>query len=254
MSAAVQGRAPQALASPRVAVVTGGSAGIGLAICQDLLERGYEVVSMARRACPISHPRLHSVEVDLMDRAATGQAAAEVARRFEVSVIVHNAGVIRPALLPEVKLDDLQALMELHLGCAIQLVQAVLPGMRARRHGRVILMSSRAALGAQTRTAYSATKAGMLGMARTWALEFAADGITVNTVAPGPVHSEMFYDVIPAGSEREHKLAASIPVGRIGEPSDVARAIAFFADEAAGFVTGQVLYVCGGASIGSISL
>jgi NAD(P)-dependent dehydrogenase (short-subunit alcohol dehydrogenase family) len=167
---------------------------------------------------------------------------------------VHNAGVIRPALLPEVKLDDLQALVELHLGCAIQLVQAVLPGMRARRHGRVILMSSRAALGAQTRTAYAATKAGMLGMARTWALELAADGITVNTVAPGPVHSEMFYDVIPAGSEREQKLAASIPVGRIGEPSDVSRAIAFFADEAAGFVTGQLLYVCGGASIGSLSL
>lgn len=252
--AASQGWAPQALSSPRVAVVTGGSAGIGLAICQDLLVRGYEVVCMARRACPITHPRLQSVEVDLLDRAATGQAAADVARRFDISVIVHNAGVIRPALLPEVKLDDLQALVELHLGCAIQLVQAVLPGMRARRHGRVIFMSSRAALGAQTRTAYAATKAGMLGMARTWALELAADGITVNTVAPGPVHSEMFYDVIPAGSEREQKLAASIPVGRIGEPSDVSRAIAFFADEAAGFVTGQLLYVCGGASIGSLSL
>jgi NAD(P)-dependent dehydrogenase (short-subunit alcohol dehydrogenase family) len=153
-----------------------------------------------------------------------------------------------------VQLADLQSLMELHLGCAIQLVQAALPGMRARRHGRVILMSSRAALGAPTRTAYAATKAGMLGMARTWALELAADGITVNVVAPGPVHSDMFYDVIPAGSERERNLAASIPVGRIGEPGDVARAIAFFADEAASFVTGQVLYVCGGASIGALSL
>jgi NAD(P)-dependent dehydrogenase (short-subunit alcohol dehydrogenase family) len=239
---------------PRVAVVTGGSAGIGLSICQDLLDRGYEVVSMARRACPIDHPRMHSIEVDLMDRPATTQAVSEMARRFEVAVIVHNAGVIRPALLAQVQLEDLQALMELHLGCAIQLVQAVLPGMRARRHGRVILMSSRAALGAQTRTAYSATKAGMLGMARTWALELAADGITVNVVAPGPVHSEMFYDVIPAGSERENLLAASIPVGRIGEPGDVSRAIAFFAEEAAGFVTGQVLYVCGGASIGALSL
>lgn len=242
------------MTTPRVAVVTGGSAGIGLALCQDLLDRGYQVVSLARRACPIDSPRLHSLEVDLMDRAATQQAAAEVAKRWQVAAIVHNAGVIRPALLGEVKLDDLQSLMELHLGCAIQLVQAALPGMRERRHGRVILMSSRAALGAQTRTAYSATKAGMLGMCRTWALELARDGITVNVVAPGPVHSEMFYDVIPAGSEKEKQLAASIPVGRIGEPSDVARAVAFFADEAAGFVTGQVLYVCGGASIGALAL
>ena len=242
------------MTTARVAVVTGGSAGIGLAICQDLLDRGYEVVSLARRACPIEHALLHSLEVDLMDRAATAQAAAEVARRFEVSVLVHNAGVIRPSLLGDVKLDDLQALMELHIGCAIQLVQAALPGMRERRYGRVILMSSRAALGAQTRTAYSATKAGMLGMARTWALELARDGITVNVVAPGPVHTDMYYDVIPAGSEKERQLAASIPVGRIGEPADVARAVAFFAEESAGFVTGQVLYVCGGASIGALSL
>ena len=240
------------MSDARVAVVTGGSAGIGLAICQDLLDRGYEVVSLARRACTID--RVHSIEVDLMDRAATATAAAEIVRRFEVSVLVHNAGVIRPSLLPDVKLDDVQALTELHIGCAIQLVQAALAGMRERRHGRVILMSSRAALGAQSRTAYSFTKAGMLGMARTWALELAGDGITVNVVAPGPVHTDMYYDVIPAGSERDRQLAASIPVGRIGEPADVSRAVAFFADEAAGFVTGQVLYVCGGASIGALAL
>lgn len=237
-----------------VAVVTGGSAGIGRAICNDLLARGYEVVSLARRPCDIDHPKLHSIEVDLADRQATADAARELVRRFEVTTVVHNAGVIRPALLPEVQLDDLSALVELHLGCAIQLVQAALPAMRERRFGRVVLLSSRAALGATTRTSYSATKAGMLGMARTWALELAADGITVNVVAPGPVHSDMFYDVIPAGSERERALAASIPVRRIGEPGDVARAVAFFADPANGFVTGQVLYVCGGASLGSLSL
>jgi NAD(P)-dependent dehydrogenase (short-subunit alcohol dehydrogenase family) len=242
------------MSAARVAVVTGGSAGIGLAICQDLLERGYEVVSLARRACPLDNPRLHSLEVDLMDREATRQAAADIAGRFDVSVIVHNAGVIKPSLLPEVKLEDLSSLVELHLGCAIQLVQAALPGMRERRHGRVILMSSRAALGAQTRTSYSATKAGMLGMARTWALELAKDGITVNVVAPGPVHTDMYYDVIPQGSAQDKQLAASIPVGRVGEPADVSHAIAFFADEGAGFITGQVLYVCGGASIGALSL
>jgi 3-oxoacyl-[acyl-carrier protein] reductase len=236
------------------AVVTGGSAGIGRAICEDLLARGYEVVSLARRTSGVHHTRMHDVEVDLMDRAATAQAVRELAERFALTTVIHNAGVIRPAPLAEVQLDDLGALVELHLGAAIQLVQAALPAMRARKFGRVVLLSSRAALGAQTRTSYSATKAGMLGMARTWALELAADGITVNVVAPGPIHSDMFYDVIPAGSERERKLAASIPVQRIGEPGDVTRAVAFFADPAAGFITGQVLYVCGGSSVGGLTL
>ncbi|WP_431273701.1 SDR family NAD(P)-dependent oxidoreductase [Variovorax ureilyticus] len=241
-------------AAPKVAAVTGGSAGIGKAICEDLLADGYEVVSLARRRCDIDHPKLHSIEVDLMDRAATAEAAAELARRFEVTTVVHNAGVIRPALIADVKLDDLDALVELHLGCAIQLVQAALPAMRAKRFGRVVLLSSRAAVGLQTRTSYSATKAGMLGMARTWALELAPDGITVNVVAPGPIRTDMFYDVVEAGSEKERALAASIPVKRLGESADVARAVRFFADPANSFVTGQVLYVCGGTSVGSLAL
>lgn len=238
----------------KVAVVTGGSAGIGRAVVESLLADGYEVISLARRRSGIVNAKLLDVEVDLMDRAATAEAAKEIARRFEVTTMVHNAGVIRPALLPEVQLADVDALVNLHWGAALLLVQACLPAMRERKFGRILLMSSRAALGAQTRTAYSATKSGMLGLARTWALELAPHGITVNVVAPGPVHTEMFYDVIPAGSEREQKLAASIPVGRIGEASDVVRAVSFFIHPDAGFVTGQSLYVCGGASIGSISL
>jgi NAD(P)-dependent dehydrogenase (short-subunit alcohol dehydrogenase family) len=238
----------------RVAAVTGGSAGIGRAICEDLLAQGYEVVSLARRRAEIDHPKLHSIEVDLADRAATAQAAAELVRRFEVTTVVHNAGVIRPALIADVKLDDLDALVDLHLGCAIQLVQAALPAMRAQRFGRVVLLSSRAALGLQTRTSYSATKAGMLGMARTWALELAPEGITVNVVAPGPIRTDMFYDVVEAGSEKERALAASVPVRRLGESADVARAVRFFADPASSFVTGQVLYVCGGTSVGSLAL
>jgi NAD(P)-dependent dehydrogenase (short-subunit alcohol dehydrogenase family) len=238
----------------KVAAVTGGSAGIGRAICEDLLAQGYEVVSLARRRADIDHPRLHSIEVDLADRAATAQALADLVGRFEVTTLVHNAGVIRPALLADVKLDDLDALVDLHLGCAIQLVQAALPAMRARRFGRVVLLSSRAALGLATRTSYSATKAGMLGMARTWALELAGDGITVNVVAPGPIRTDMFYDVVEAGSDKERALAASVPVKRLGESADVARAVRFFADPANSFVTGQVLYVCGGTSVGSLAL
>ena len=238
----------------RVAIVTGGSAGIGKVICEHLLRDGCEVVSLSRRHADMDHPRLHSVEVDLMDRQATLQAASEVAKKYAVNTLVHNAGVIRGALLPEVKLEDLDALVELHLGSAIALTQAVLPTMKAQRFGRIVLMSSRAAVGAVTRTSYSATKAGMLGMARTWALELAPEGITVNVVAPGPIHTDMFYDVIPAGSEREKALQASIPVRRIGESADVARAVSFFADPANSFVTGQVLYVCGGTSVGALTL
>ncbi len=241
-------------AAPKVAVVTGGSAGIGKAICERFLQQGYEVVSMARRACDIAHPKLHSVCVDLMDRAATSEAARAVAQLHSPTTLVHNAGVIRAAVLPDVRLGDLDALVELHLACAIQLVQAALPSMRAQRFGRVVLMSSRAAVGLQTRTSYSATKAGMMGMARIWALELAADGITVNVVAPGPIRTDMFHDVVDAGSEQERKLAASIPVRRLGEADDVARAVSFFADPANSFVTGQVLYVCGGTSVGSLAL
>ncbi|MCS4503971.1 SDR family oxidoreductase [Arhodomonas aquaeolei] len=241
--------------SEPVAIVTGGSAGIGRAICEDLLERGYRVLSLARRASDIDHGRLESIPVDLMDPAATARVAADVAARHPVTTVVHNAGVIRAALLDEVAGEDLDALTHLHLGAAITLVQAALPAMRERGFGRVVLLSSRAAQGLQTRTCYSATKAGMIGMARTWALELAGDGITVNVVAPGPVRStDMFHGVVPAGSEREARLAEGVPVGRLGEPADVARAVAFLAAPENGFITGQTLYVCGGTSLGGLPL
>lgn len=237
-----------------VAVVTGGSAGIGKVICEHLLRDGYEVISLARRAGDFTHPRLRQVQVDLSDREATAAIASELLQRGDVTTLVHNAGVIRAALLPEVRLDDVDALVNLHLTCAIQLVQAALPAMRARQFGRIVLLSSRAAQGLATRTAYSATKSGMLGMARTWALELAPDGITVNVVAPGPIRTDMFYDVVEAGSERERALAAALPVKRLGESADVARAVEFFVHPDNGFVTGQTLFVCGGSSVGSLTI
>jgi NAD(P)-dependent dehydrogenase (short-subunit alcohol dehydrogenase family) len=126
--------------------------------------------------------------------------------------------------------------------------------MRARRFGRVLFTGSRAALGVPTRSAYAATKAGLIGLARTWALELAPQGITVNVVSPGPIRTQNFWDIVPRDSEAETALAARIPVGRLGEPADVARALMFLADPDAGFITGQVLMVCGGASVGTISL
>ncbi len=242
------------MSDERVALVTGGSAGIGRAICERLLAEGATVISLDRAAGAIDHPRLHAIEVDLVDRAATAQAAADIARRFAPTTVVHNAGAIRAASLAHVQLSDLDALVELHLGSAISLVQSALPAMRAAHFGRIVMISSRAALGLPTRTAYSATKAGLIGMARTWALELGPEGITANVVAPGPIRTAMFHDVITAGSEREKELAASVPVRRLGEADDVARAVSFFADRGNGFVTGQVLYVCGGTSVGGLSL
>jgi NAD(P)-dependent dehydrogenase (short-subunit alcohol dehydrogenase family) len=237
------------------ALVTGTSTGIGLKICEHLLARGLTVLALARRTTPIDHPRLISVEVDLTDREATRAVAVALAQRHRVDTFVHNAGVIRPALLADVQLEDLDALTELHLGSAIAIAQAVRPGMRARGFGRIVLISSRGALGLATRSVYAATKAGMIGLARTWALELAPEGITVNAVAPGPIRgTEMFHAVVPADSEREQRLAAAIPVQRLGTPEDVARAVDFFADPGAGFVTGQVLYVCGGASVGTLTI
>jgi len=238
-----------------VAIVTGGSAGIGEVICRRMIDAGYQVVSLARRRPQWSHQALHAVEVDLTDAVATEQAVGAIAKQFAVNTVIHNAGAVRANLLPNVKQADLHDLTQLHLGAAIIIVQAVLPAMRERKFGRIVLISSRAALGLQTRTAYSATKAGMVGMARTWALELAPAGITVNVVAPGPIaDTEMFREVIPAGSERETTLAKSIPVGRLGRGDDVARAVMFFADPENSFITGQLLFVCGGTSVASFSL
>jgi len=238
----------------RLAVVTGGSAGIGLEICRQLLDAGWAVVSMARRPPAFAHEHLHSLEVDLSDRTATAQAADEVARRFAPDTVIHNAGVILPALLEDVKLADLDKLVDIHLSTAILLTQSCLPAMKTAGFGRIVLLSSRGALGLVTRTAYAATKAGMLGMARTWALELAPFGVTVNVVSPGPVQTDMFHGVIPVGDPKVEQIAASIPVGRLGQPADVAFAVRFFTSADAGFVTGQVLYVCGGASIASLTL
>ncbi|MBL8342524.1 MAG: SDR family oxidoreductase [Rubrivivax sp.] len=237
------------------ALVTGTSTGIGRVLCEHLLAGGYHVLALARRATPLAHPQLTQVSVDLADRQATAEVAHALAAEHTITTIVHNAGSIRPALLADVSLDDLSTLAELHLGSAITLAQAALPAMRAAHFGRIVLVGSRGALGLATRSAYAATKAGMVGLARTWALELAPEGITVNVVAPGPIRgTEMFHEVVPAESEREKRLATAIPVQRLGTPEDVARAVDFFVDPAAGFVTGQVLYVCGGASVGSITI
>jgi 3-oxoacyl-[acyl-carrier protein] reductase len=234
-------------------LLTGASSGIGLAIAEAFLNDGYEVLSLARRPCPLRSERLRSIIVDLMDADATRSAAIELAAEAPATTIIHCAGAIREKPIEEASIADLTALANLHLAAALSMVQANLPAMKEAHFGRIVLISTRAVLGLAKRTAYSSTKAGMLGLARTWALELAPHGVTVNVVAPGPIaETEMFEEIIPAGSPKMTGAARQIPVGRFGTPVDVARAVTFFADPKASFITGQTLFVCGGTSVGSI--
>jgi NAD(P)-dependent dehydrogenase (short-subunit alcohol dehydrogenase family) len=239
--------------SERFALVTGGSSGIGADICRSLLAAGYRVISLARRPAAKSIPGVHDVPVDLTDAVATREAAFEVARQFPITTVIHNAGAVREKALEEVTPEDLQALTNLHLAASLALVQANLATMKEQRYGRIVLISTRAVLGLAKRTVYSATKAGMLGLARTWALELGGHGITVNVVAPGPIEAtEVFHEIIPKDSPKLPRIIESIPVKRLGRPEDVSRAVMFFVAPEAGFVTGQTLFVCGGTSVGSI--
>lgn len=234
-----------------VAVVTGGSAGIGLSVVRHLLDAGYEVINLSRRGSPDTHANLHDFKVDLADRAATGAIARTVAKNFRVTHIVHNAGEVRPGSVDEATQADLAQVSSLHLAAPLTLTQAFLPAMREAGHGRIVFISTRAVQGKAQRTVYAATKAGMIGYARSWALELGADGITVNVVAPGPIATELFRNGNPADSAATKKIIEGLAVKRMGEPEDVARAVMFFLDENNGFVTGQVLYVCGGLSVGN---
>jgi len=237
-----------------VALLTGGSSGIGAATCQSLLAAGYHVVSLDRKPGGIKSANLHEVQVDLTDAGATRSIALDIARRYPATTVIHNAGAVRQQPLEQVSESDLQALTNLHVAAPIALVQANLGSMKAQRFGRIVLVSTRAVLGLAHRTVYSATKAAMIGLARTWALELGPHGITSNVIAPGPIEAtDVFHDIIPKDSPKIPAIIESIPVKRLGRPEDVARAVMFFVDPQAGFVTGQTLFVCGGASIGSIT-
>jgi len=236
------------------AVITGGSQGIGADLAKALLDKGYRVVCVARHTPEFEHPNLFSQQADLLDPEAVQTCSDRIAAEHEVTHFIHNAGLIWPNLVEDAEPTDITGLSQLHLGSALTLLKAFLPNMKSRQFGRVMFNGSRAALGAPTRTAYGATKAGIIGMARTWALELAEHGVTVNVVAPGPILTNNFWGIVEKDSPQQEALAARIPVGRIGEVGDVTRASLFFCDPENSFVTGQTLYVCGGTSIGSLQI
>jgi NAD(P)-dependent dehydrogenase (short-subunit alcohol dehydrogenase family) len=231
-------------------LITGGSGAIARAIVQRCVAEGWRVVNLDLRPPADPLPAEDFVACDFLDLAATRAALAEVAARHAPTRLVNNVGIVRPATLEETTVEDLQAVHEVNLRSALLAAQAVLPAMKAARFGRIVNIASRAALGKELRSAYTASKAGLIGLARTWALELAPEGITVNAIGPGPIGTELFHRANPHNSPKTRAIIEGIPVRRLGTPEDIAHAAAFLLDHRAGFVTGQVVYVCGGMTVG----
>lgn len=230
-------------------LVTGASRGIGRAICERLHADGYAVVGVARHRPVDLDPGIEFHCADLSSADATRTLLQQLAADAPFYGLVNNVGLVPTGPLEEVQLEDLHRAVAVNLEAAILCAQALIGGMREANMGRIVNISSRAALGKQSRTLYSITKAGVIGMTRTWALEFASQGITVNAVAPGPIATDFFRDANSDSATK--KLLDAIPVARIGEPADVAHTVAYLLDRRCGFVTGQTHYVCGGMTIGA---
>jgi len=234
----------------RSVLVTGGSGGIGRAIIERCIEDGYAIINLDRVAPKSLLKSETHYQVDLTDAQATRDILKRITRDHNVLRVINNAGFIRPGTLEDATLEDFEAVCALNLRAPMLVAQGLQPFMQAARFGRIINISSRAALGKELRTVYSATKAGLLGMTRTWALELAPYGVTVNAIGPGPIATELFVSGNPPDSPKTKKILESIPVKRMGEPEDIAHAVASLLDDRAGLITGQVLYVCGGMTVG----
>jgi 3-oxoacyl-[acyl-carrier protein] reductase len=233
----------------RTFLITGASKGIGRALSNRLAAAGHIVVGIARNADDPTFPGA-LVSVDLSDRQATDQAFKELTERFSFDGVVNNVGFVRPGKIGDIDLDVFEDSFRRNLTPAVQAVQAVLPSMRAKGWGRVVNVTSLTILGVIDRTSYAGAKSALTSFTRTWALELALEGITVNAVAPGPTETELFRVTSPVGSEGERRYLSMVPLNRLGQPDEIAAAIAFLLSEDAGFMTGQTLFVDGGASIG----
>ncbi|WP_298285966.1 SDR family oxidoreductase [Novosphingobium sp.] len=244
----------------RIAIVTGGARGIGAAIATRLAEDGHDVAILdldreqcadSIRAVEATGRRGMAVSADVSDEDAVRRAVAQVADTFgPPTVLVNNAGVLRDASLSKMTVRDWDFVLDVNLRSAFLMSREMEPHFRATRWGRVVNLSSIAALGVFGEANYAAAKAGVQGFTKSLAIELGRFGVTANVVAPGFVITEMTREVARRVNmsieDMTKEMMVNNWVGRAGIPEDIANAVGFFADVRSAFVTGQVLYVAGG--------
>ena len=231
-------------------LVTGASRGIGHAIATDCKAKGMEVIGLSSKdPGGLDWPHY---PVDLASPGAGGELA-EIIGKHRPARFVGNAGLLISGRLEDVASEDFQRLMQVNLFSLMQTAQLMMPVFEEENFGRIVLIGSRAAMGKESRAIYGPSKGAVASLGRTLALELARWQVTVNTVAPGPIQTELFNQGQPPGTPVRKKIEASVPLGRVGEPAEIAAATSFFLSDEAGYVTGQVLNVCGGMSVGFVA-
>ena len=231
----------------RISVVTGGSRGIGRAVVEQLLLRGDAVAALSTSG--LAPEGALGIAVDLRDDAAVDAAFTRVSSELgPPTALVHAAGITGDALLLSTRDEDFSRVVDTNLGGAYRVTRRALRSMIRQRHGRIVLVGSAVGLlGGPGQSSYAASKAGLIGFARSLVREVAARDITINVVTPGPVQTDML-DALPP--ERIAQLVASVPLGRVARPEEVAAAVLFLLGPDAGYITGAVVPVDGGAGMG----